>query len=81
VVRQEVTELPSRHHRQARQYVLQIGPRLNPQTIWQTFWRTTVDDQPSLSVAAELGISANGVRMAKSRVLHCLREELGDLIE
>jgi RNA polymerase sigma-70 factor, ECF subfamily len=48
---------------------------------WQAFWRVTVDAQPSAAVAAELGMSANAVRMAKSRVLHRLREELGDLVE
>jgi RNA polymerase sigma-70 factor (ECF subfamily) len=48
---------------------------------WQAFWRTAVDDQPSADVAAELGMTANSVRMAKSRVLRRLREELGDLID
>jgi len=63
-----------------RRALLQLRGEFQP-TTWQAFWRTTVDDQPSLSVAAELGISANGVRMAKSRVPHRLREELGDLVE
>jgi RNA polymerase sigma-70 factor (ECF subfamily) len=48
---------------------------------WQAFWRTAVDQQPSSEVGVELGMSANAVRMAKSRVLHRLREELGDLVE
>jgi RNA polymerase sigma-70 factor (ECF subfamily) len=47
---------------------------------WQAFWRTTIDDQPSADVGAELGMTANAVRMAKSRVLRRLREELGDLV-
>jgi RNA polymerase sigma-70 factor (ECF subfamily) len=47
---------------------------------WQAFWRTTVDNQTSVDVAAELGMTANAVRMAKSRVLRRLREELGDLV-
>lgn len=47
---------------------------------WQAFWRTAVDAQPAPAVAAELGMTANAVRMAKSRVLHRLREELGDLV-
>jgi RNA polymerase sigma-70 factor (ECF subfamily) len=47
---------------------------------WQAFWRTTVDAQPARDVAAELGTTANAVRMAKSRVLRRLREELGDLV-
>ena len=48
---------------------------------WQAFWRTAVDDQPAAAVAQELGMTANAVRMAKSRVLHRLRTELGDLVE
>jgi RNA polymerase sigma-70 factor (ECF subfamily) len=51
-----------------------------PQT-WQAFWRTTVDEQSSVAVAAELGMTANAVRAAKCRVLRRLREELGDLVE
>jgi RNA polymerase sigma-70 factor (ECF subfamily) len=48
---------------------------------WQAFWRVTVDGQSSTEVAAELQMTANAVRMAKSRVLHRLREELGDLVQ
>ena len=47
---------------------------------WLAFWRVTVDEQPSAAVAAELGMTANAVRMAKSRVLRRLREELSDLV-
>jgi RNA polymerase sigma-70 factor (ECF subfamily) len=48
---------------------------------WQAFWRTTVDAQPAPAVAAELSMTSNAVRMAKSRVLRRLREELGDLVQ
>ena len=48
---------------------------------WRAFWRTAVDDQSAVAVAAELGMTANAVRMAKSRVLRRLREELGDLVD
>jgi RNA polymerase sigma-70 factor (ECF subfamily) len=48
---------------------------------WQAFWRVTADGRAVADVAAELGMSANAVRMAKSRVLRRLREELGDLVE
>jgi RNA polymerase sigma-70 factor (ECF subfamily) len=47
---------------------------------WQAFWRVTVDDQPTDLVAGELGMSAVAVRIAKSRVLGRLREEVGDLV-
>jgi RNA polymerase sigma-70 factor (ECF subfamily) len=46
---------------------------------WQAFWRTAVDGQSPVDVADELGTSAGAVRVAKSRVLRRLREELGEL--
>jgi RNA polymerase sigma-70 factor (ECF subfamily) len=64
----------------ARRALVQLCGEFEPRT-WQAFWRTAVDEQPSGAVAAELGMTANAVRMAKSRVLHRLREELGDLVE
>lgn len=48
---------------------------------WQAFWRTAVDDRPTDAVAAELGMTPVAVRIAKSRVLARLREEVGDLLE
>jgi RNA polymerase sigma-70 factor (ECF subfamily) len=48
---------------------------------WQAFWRTTVDGQTSRQAAAELAMTSGAVRVAKSRVLQRLREELGDLLE
>jgi RNA polymerase sigma-70 factor (ECF subfamily) len=47
---------------------------------WQAFWRTAVEDRAPREVAAELSMSPGAVRVAKSRVLHRLREELGDLL-
>lgn len=47
---------------------------------WQAFWRTAVDGLPASDVAAELGISANAVYKAKSRVLQRLRSELAGLL-
>jgi len=48
-----------------------------PQT-WQAFWFSVVDEQPTDEIARQLGLSANSVRQAKSRVLRRLRAELGD---
>ena len=45
---------------------------------WGAFWRTAVEGRAAKDVGAELGLSAGAVRVAKSRVLHRLREELGD---
>jgi RNA polymerase sigma-70 factor (ECF subfamily) len=45
---------------------------------WQAFWCTAVEGRAARDVAAELSMSAGAVRVAKSRVLRRLREELGD---
>lgn len=47
---------------------------------WTAFWRVTIENRGTADVAAELGISANAVRLAKSHVLRRLREEMGELI-
>jgi RNA polymerase sigma-70 factor, ECF subfamily len=46
---------------------------------WQAFWQTAVEGRPAAEVAAELSMSPGAVRVAKSRVLRRLREELGDV--
>src|SRR5262245_7400617 len=48
---------------------------------WQAFWQTTVDGRSAKDVGADLGMSPGAVRVAKSRVLKRLREELGDAME
>ncbi len=45
---------------------------------WKVFWRSAVEGEPTADIARDLGISANAVRQAKSRVLRRLRAELGD---
>jgi RNA polymerase sigma-70 factor (ECF subfamily) len=46
---------------------------------WRAFWLTAVEDRPAGEVALELGMSPGAVRVAKSRVLRRLREELGEI--
>ena len=46
---------------------------------WRAFSRVVVDGMSPHDVAGELGMSAGAVRVAKCRVLHRLRQELGDL--
>ena len=46
---------------------------------WQAFWQTAVDGRSPAVIAGELGMSAGAVRVAKSRVLRRLREELDEL--
>ena len=45
---------------------------------WQAFWLTAIEGHDTSSVAEQLGMSVNGVRQAKSRVLRRLREQLGE---
>jgi RNA polymerase sigma-70 factor (ECF subfamily) len=47
---------------------------------WQAFWLTVVDGRSPVDIAAETGVSAAAVRMAKSRVLRRLKEAFGDLV-
>jgi RNA polymerase sigma-70 factor (ECF subfamily) len=46
---------------------------------WTAFWRTVVEGQSARDVAADLAMTPGAVRVAKCRVLHRLRAELGDL--
>ena len=46
---------------------------------WHAFWLTAVEDHPAGEVALELGMTAGAVRVAKSRVLRRLREELSEV--
>ena len=48
---------------------------------WQAFWQTAVQGRAASDVAADLHMSPGAVRVAKSRVLHRLRRELGDLLD
>jgi RNA polymerase sigma-70 factor (ECF subfamily) len=54
-----------------------IRAEFEPRT-WQAFWQTAVEGRAAADVGAELGMTPGAVRVAKSRVLHRLRAELGD---
>ena len=60
--------------------LLLIRPEFRDRT-WDAFWRATMERESTAEIAADLGISVNAVRKAKSRVLRRLREEFGDLLE
>ena len=45
---------------------------------WQIFWRVVVEERDTADVAEEFGVSANVVRLVKSRILKRLRETMGD---
>ena len=50
-------------------------------TTWQAFWQTVVESREIADVAADLQLSANAVRVAKSRVRARLRQEMAGLLE
>ncbi|HEV3261471.1 MAG TPA: sigma-70 family RNA polymerase sigma factor [Gemmataceae bacterium] len=57
-----------------------IEPEFEPAT-WKAFRRLVLDGEPTAKVAAELGISPNAVRIAKSRILTRFRQEIDGLID
>jgi RNA polymerase sigma-70 factor (ECF subfamily) len=48
---------------------------------WQAFWLSVIEGRPVSSVAEELGMKLATVRQAKSRVLRCLKREVGYLLD
>jgi RNA polymerase sigma factor (sigma-70 family) len=57
-----------------------IRPEFTPPT-WQAFERSALQGRPAEEVGAELGLTANAVCIARSRVLRRLREEARDLLQ
>jgi RNA polymerase sigma-70 factor (ECF subfamily) len=51
------------------------------ETTWRACWESVVVGRPAAEIAAELGITANAVYLARGRVLKRLREELDGLWE
>jgi RNA polymerase sigma-70 factor (ECF subfamily) len=47
---------------------------------WQMFWLTVIEERTPDDVAARFGVTSAAVRKAKSRILHRLKEEIGDLV-
>jgi RNA polymerase sigma-70 factor (ECF subfamily) len=57
-----------------------IRPEFTP-TTWQAFERSALQGLPAADVGTELGLSANAVCLARSRVLRRLREEARGLVD
>lgn len=69
------------HDRHLAQRLLElIEPEFEPAT-WQAFRQLVLEEVPTATVAANLGISANAVRIAKSRVLARFRREIEGLVD
>jgi RNA polymerase sigma-70 factor (ECF subfamily) len=57
-----------------------IEPEFEPAT-WRAFRLVVLEGRPTREAAAELGLSPNAVRIAKSRVLARFRQEIDGLID
>jgi RNA polymerase sigma-70 factor (ECF subfamily) len=56
----------------------QVRDEFRP-TTWQAFWRTAVDAEEAVAVAAELGLSVGAVYVARSRVLARIRAKVEEV--
>ena len=63
-----------------RRALLLVKDEFEPRT-WNAFLGYAIEAKSAADVGAELGLSTASVRMAKSRVLNRLRQELGELID
>jgi RNA polymerase sigma-70 factor (ECF subfamily) len=57
-----------------------LEPEFEPPT-WRAFRLLVLEGRPTADVAAELGLSPNAVRIAKSRVLRRFRQEADGLMD
>jgi RNA polymerase sigma-70 factor (ECF subfamily) len=64
----------------ARRLLELLEPEFEPAT-WRAFRLLVLEGRPTAEVAAELGLSPNAVRIAKSRVLRRFRQEADGLID
>ncbi len=67
-------------HELYRRAIEMIRSEFKEQT-WRAFWAVAVEGKSATEVGDELGMRAGTVRVAKSRVLKRLRQQLGDLVE
>jgi RNA polymerase sigma-70 factor (ECF subfamily) len=77
-----LSKLWAREHDEhvTRRLLAMIRPRFQA-TTWLAFQRVVLEGVPVDQVAAELKLTANAVFIAKSRVIHMLREEGRGLID
>ena len=78
-IRSSLSETPSDVAGVYQRALSLVQPQFEERT-WKAFWRVMVENETPAEIAAEMGITANAVRQAKSRVLRRLKEEMGVLI-
>jgi RNA polymerase sigma factor (sigma-70 family) len=64
----------------ARRLLELIEPEFEP-TTWRAFRSLVLEGRRTADVAAELGITSNAVRIAKSRVLSRFRQEIDGILD
>ena len=57
-----------------------IKPQFEERT-WSAFWMSVVEEHPTGDICSWLQMKPGAIRMARHRVLHRLRDQLGDLVE
>jgi RNA polymerase sigma-70 factor (ECF subfamily) len=70
----------SERHTLIRRVLDLVRPEFAEKT-WHAFTRAVIDEQDTAVIARDLAMTANGVRIARSRVLRRLREVLGELLD
>ncbi len=77
-----VAELAEREYRDllVRRALELIQAEFQP-TTWQAFWECVMARKTTAEVAAQLGLSADAVYKARSRVLRRLRQDLDGLLD
>jgi RNA polymerase sigma-70 factor (ECF subfamily) len=63
-----------------RQALEMVRAEFEP-TTWKAFCQTVLDGRATTDVAADLEVTANAIRIAKSRILSRLRQEFGELLK
>jgi RNA polymerase sigma-70 factor (ECF subfamily) len=77
-----LSQLWDREHEEfvVRRLLEMLEPEFEP-TTWRAFRSLMLEGKPTAVVAADVGISPNAVRIAKSRVLRRLRQEIDGLVD
>jgi RNA polymerase sigma factor (sigma-70 family) len=78
---QAEAEFAIEFRRRAFRWVAQRVQGEFTESTWQAFWQTGVEGRPVAVVAAELGLSAGAVYVARSRVLARLRDAVTRLAD
>jgi RNA polymerase sigma-70 factor (ECF subfamily) len=72
---EDLDEALGRDWQLAQQAVANVRQRVHQPHTWEAFWRTAIEGQPAVDVAARLGMTVAAVYVAKNRVGKLLRQE------